>query len=59
MSKNNYIMLIGDMNARAKNNKVINMADTNRKAALNNNGEKLIDFCIFNSFKKINIFFKA
>ena len=37
-------MLIGGMNAGAGNNKVTNTVGTNRKAALNNNGKKLIRF---------------
>ena len=40
VNKNDYIMLTGDMNARAGNNKVTNMVGTNGKAALNNNSKK-------------------
>jgi len=57
MDKVNKNDLIGDMNARAGNNKVTNIVGTNRKAALNNNGKKLIDFCTFINLK-MNIFFK-
>jgi len=37
VNKNDYIMSIGDMNARAENNKVTNIVGTNGEAALNNN----------------------
>ena len=56
MNKNDNIMLIWDMNARAGNNKVTNTVGTNRKAALNNNGKKLLDFCTFNNLKKWTYF---
>jgi len=36
---------------------VTNIVGTNRKAALNNNGKKMIDFCTFNNLKIMNIFF--
>ena len=39
MNKNDYIMSIGDMIARAENNKVTNIVGTNGEAALNNNGK--------------------
>jgi hypothetical protein len=39
VNKNDNIMLIRDMNARAGNNKVTNIAGTNRKGAINNNGK--------------------
>jgi hypothetical protein len=56
VNKSDYIMLIGDMNARAGNNKVTNKVGTNRKAAFNNNGKKLTDFCTFNNLKNEHIF---
>jgi len=31
---------------------------TNEEATLNNNGKRLIDVCIFNNFKIINIFLR-
>ena len=49
-------MLIGDINARVGNNRVANIVGANGEATLNSNGQKLIDFCIFNNFKKINTF---
>jgi hypothetical protein len=51
------IIMIGDMNGRAGNNKVTNIVGTNREAALNN-GKKLIDFCTFNNLKILNTFLK-
>jgi hypothetical protein len=52
VNKNDYIMSTGNMNARAGNNEVTNIVHTNRKAALNNNGKKPINFCTFNNLKK-------
>jgi len=39
--KNDYIMLIGDMNARVGNNRVANMVGPNGEATLNSKGRKL------------------
>ena len=58
MNKNDYIMLIGDMNARDGNNRVANIVGTNGEATLNSNSRKFIDFCTFNNSKIINTFFK-
>ena len=41
---NDYVMLIGDMNVRVGNNRVINIVGTNGETTLNNNGRKVIDF---------------
>jgi len=49
-------MLIGDMNARFKNNRVSNIVGTNGEATLKNNSRKLIDFCTFNNLKIMNTF---
>jgi len=57
--KNDYIMLIGDMNARVGNNKVTNILGTNGEATLNNISNKLIDFCTCNTLKIMNTFFSA
>jgi len=56
VNKNDYIMLIGDMNARVGNNRVANIVGTNGEATLNSNGRKLIDFCTFNNLKIMNTF---
>jgi len=58
VNKNDYIMLIGDMNARVGNNRIANVMGTNGEATLNSNGRKLIDFCKFNNLKIMNTFFK-
>jgi len=58
VNKNNYIILIGDMNARVGNNRVANIVGTNGEATLISIGRKLIDFCTFNNLKIMNIFFK-
>ena len=44
MSKNDYIMLRGDINTRVGNNKVTNIVGTSREATLNNNGKKMVRF---------------
>ena len=49
MNKNDYIMLIGDMNVIVGNNGVANIVGTNGEATLNSSGRKLIDFCTFNN----------
>jgi len=49
-------MLIGDMNAKVGNNKVVNIVGTNGEATLNSNGRKLRDFCTFNNLKIMNTF---
>jgi len=51
VNKNVYIMLIGDINARVRNNRVSNIVGTNGEATLNSNGRKLVDFCTFNNLK--------
>jgi len=58
VSKNDYIMSIGDMNARVGNNRVANIVGTNGEATLNSNGRKLIDSCTLNNLKIMNTFFK-
>ena len=58
VNKNDCIMLIGNVKAKVGNNEVTNIVGTNGEVALNNNGKKLIDFCIFNNLKIMNTFFK-
>ena len=50
-------MLIGDMNARVRNNRFANIVGTNGEVTLNSNSQKLIEFCTFNNLKMINTFF--
>ena len=57
VNKNDYIILIGYMNARVGNNKVANIVGTNGEATLNSNGRNLLDFCTFNNLKIMNTFF--
>jgi len=59
VNKNDYIMLIGDMNARVGNNRVANILGMNGEATLNNSSRKLIHFCTFNNLKIMNTFFKG
>jgi hypothetical protein len=42
VKKNDYILLIGDMNTRVGNNIVASIVGTNGEATLNNNGKKHI-----------------
>jgi len=58
VNKNNYTMLVGDMNARVGNNRVVNTVGTNAEATLNSNGRKLIDLRTFINLKIRNTFFK-
>ena len=44
VNKNDYIMLIGDMNASVGNNRIANIVGTNGEATLNNNGKNLKNF---------------
>jgi len=57
VNKNDYIMLIGDMNARVGNNRFADIVGTNGEATLNGNGRTWIDFCTFNNLKIMNTFF--
>jgi len=58
VNKNDYIMLIGGINARVGNNRAANIVGTNGDATLNSNSRKLIDFCTFNNLKIMNTYFK-
>ena len=58
VNKNDYIMLMGDTNARVGNIRLADIVGTNGEATLNSNDRKLIDFCTFNNLKTINTFFK-
>jgi len=40
VNKTDYIMLVGDKNAKVENNKVTNIVGTNGEASLNSNGKK-------------------
>jgi hypothetical protein len=56
VNKNGCIIFTGDMYARIGDNKFTNIVSTNSETTLNNNGNKLIDFCAFNTFKIKNKF---
>jgi hypothetical protein len=51
-------MLIGNMNARVGDNKVINIVGTNGETTLNNISNKMVDFWTCNNLKTIHTFFK-
>jgi hypothetical protein len=48
--------MMGDLNARIGNTKIMKIAGTNGEPAVNNNGKKLIDFCTFNNMRIVNSF---
>jgi hypothetical protein len=53
-NKNESVVLTGDMIARVGSNEDSNLVVTNGEAALNNNREKLVDFCTFSNLKITN-----
>jgi exonuclease III len=57
-NKNDYILMMGDLNARIGNTKIMKIVGTNDKPTVNNNGKKLRDFCTFNNMRIMNSFFK-
>jgi len=58
VNKKEYIMLMGDANARAGNNRFANIVGTNGEATLNSNVIKLINICTFNNLKIMDTFIK-
>ena len=58
VNKNDYILLMGDLNARIRNRGIQNVMGTNGEDILNNNGNKLIDFSTFNQLKIMNTYFR-
>jgi hypothetical protein len=56
VNKNDYIMFIGDVNARAGNNRFANIVGANGEAALKSNGRKMIDLRTINNLKIMNTF---
>jgi len=56
VNKNDYIMLVGDKNARIVNNRVANIVGTNGEATLDSNGRKMTDCSTFNNLKIMNTF---
>jgi hypothetical protein len=52
-----YMLLLGDMDARVGNNEACNIVGTNGEAVLNNNGKKLINFCTFCNSKVMKTHF--
>ena len=57
VNRNDYIMLIGDMNVRVGNNRVANIVGRNGEATLNSNGRTLVDCCRLNNLKNYEHFF--
>jgi hypothetical protein len=58
INKNDYILMMGDLNARTGNTKVMKIIGTNGEPTVNSNGRKLTDFCIYNNMRIMNSFFK-
>jgi hypothetical protein len=56
--KNDYIMLTGDLNARVGNLTIPKLFRPHVEPVLNENGQKLRDFCTFNKLRITNTFFK-
>jgi hypothetical protein len=56
--KNDYILILGDINARTGNTKIMKIIGTNRGSTINNNGRKLADICVFDNIRIMNSFFK-
>jgi hypothetical protein len=57
VNNNDYMLLIGDMDARVGNNETTNIVGTNGEVALNSNGKRLIDFCTFYNLKVMRTHF--
>jgi hypothetical protein len=58
VNKNDYIMLIGDMNGGVGDNRVANIVGTNGEDTLNSNGSKLGRLCTLHNIKIRNTFLK-
>ncbi|PSN32284.1 Craniofacial development protein 2 [Blattella germanica] len=58
VNKTDYIIIIGDLNARIGKNPVLNVVGDNGEDVLNEKGRQLIDFAASNSFKITNSFFR-
>jgi exonuclease III len=57
-NKNDYILMMGDLNARIGNITIMKIVGTDGEPTVNNNGKKLMDFCTFNNMRIMNSFFK-
>ncbi len=58
INKNDYLLLLGDLNARVGKIPIKNIVGTEGEYTLNNNGKKLIEFAIYNELRITNTFFK-
>ena len=58
ISKNDYIVVVGDYNARVGNIPIDGILGTNGKITSNNNGQKLKELSSVNELKIANTFFR-
>ena len=58
INKNDYVLLMGDFNARIGKQRVDKVIGTNGESTVNVNGKMLTDFCLFNEYRIMNSFFK-
>ena len=58
ISKNNYIVVAGDYNARVGNIPIDGIFGTNGEITTNSNGHKLMEFASVNKLKITNTFFR-
>jgi hypothetical protein len=57
-NKQDYLLLMGDLNARIGITKIMKIVGRNGEPTVNNNGKKLRDFCTFNNMRIMNSFLK-
>ena len=58
ISKNDYIVIAGDYNAKVGNTPIEEIVDTNGEITTNSNGHKLKEFASINELKITNTFFR-
>jgi hypothetical protein len=58
INKNDYLMILEDLNAQIGNTRISNIVGKNEEATINSDGKKIIDFRSFNSLRVMNTFFK-
>jgi hypothetical protein len=58
LNKNDYILIIGNLNARVGNNLIPDCMEIYGESTSNENGKMLKDFCTFNNLRITNPYFK-
>jgi hypothetical protein len=56
--KNDYILMLGGLNAKTGNTKTVEKIAENGESIINNSGTKFTDCCVFNNIRIITGFFK-